>query len=43
MLKVIEAGVPIKTPRDEDMETLPVYKITSHLFWDTNKKLHTEN
>ena len=34
MLKYIVVGAPIINPRNEDLDTLTVYKITSLLFWD---------
>ena len=31
------------TPSDEELETLPVYKIRSPLFFDPSRKLHAVN
>ena len=39
-LRGIVMGVPIRTPINEDMETLTKYKITSPLFCDPYSKLN---
>ena len=43
MLRGVAARVNIRTPSDEEMENLPMYEITSPLFWDPMRKLHAEN
>ena len=35
MLRCIATGVTIRTTINEDLDTLPVYDITSPMFWDT--------
>ena len=42
-LQGIAIGVKIRAPSDEDMDTLPVYEITSLLFWEPTRKLTAEN
>ena len=42
-IKGVATGVNIRTPRDEKMDTLPMYEITIPLFWDPTRKLHAEN
>ena len=31
-IRCIDAGVPVRNPTDEELETLPIYEITSSLF-----------
>ena len=33
-IRAISVGVPIRTPSNEDLDTLPIYEITSPLFWN---------
>ena len=42
-LRGIDAGIPNRTPSDEDMDNIPVYDIISPLFWDLYRKLHVGN
>ena len=42
-LRGISAGFIIRTPGDEDLDTLPMYKITCSLFWYSTSTLHVEN
>ena len=39
----IADGIIIRNPRDEELDTLPVYKTTSSLFWDPTRNPHAEN
>ena len=39
----VATGAPIRTPSDEEMDTLPIYEIPSPLFWDPSSKFHAEN
>ena len=43
MLRGVAARVNIRTPSDEDLDTLPLYEITIPLFWDPKSKFHDEN
>ena len=42
-IRGIAEGIPIRTHRCGELDALPVYEITSPLFWDPSRKLHTEN
>ena len=42
-IRCIDAGVPVRNPTDEELETLPIYEITSSLFWDPSRKLLAKN
>ena len=39
----IVTRVAIRTPRDEYLDTLAIYEITSPILWDPMSKLHAEN
>ena len=39
----IATEVTIRNPRNEDLETLSVYEITSTFFWDKMSKFHYKN
>ena len=39
----VAAGFDIRTPMDEDMKILPMYEVTSQLFWDPNYFSHAKN
>ena len=43
VLRGNSSGVPIRTPRNEDLEILPVYEIISPLFLYQSRKVHAEN
>ena len=40
---VVAAGVSIRTSRNEELDTIPMYEITSPLFCDLSRRLHTKN
>ena len=41
-LIVIDVGVPIRTPSNEGIENISMYKITSPLFCDLSRKFHAK-
>ena len=43
MLQGIANEVNIRTPSDEDLDTLPMYDMTSPMFWDPTSNLYPEN
>ena len=42
-LRVVVVSIPSRTPINEDLDTLPVYEITSPIFWYLYRKLYAVN